>query len=368
MDYHHRSRDECDAEKADHIVGDIETHTPERKPLIPRRAIVAVMVFLGAVFFYMVRSNFSLNLLAMVEKTDANGTVLAGQPDYGPRIRWTVYEQSMLLGAFFYGYGSAAVPIGLLVEKYGIAKAYICVALLVCTVLEVLSPWAAQTSFRCMFIVRLVMGLMQSAYYPATHKLYSKWAPMNEMGVFCFANLGSSFGTLITWTFTGYLIESAGWLSSFYFPGAILAAFTLAWYLLVFETPDVHPSITCREKEYIAENRPNMAKTNVREKHSHFSKSNTFSNNCCRFCRPIVVADVATIVEYSDIAARLGIVAAAVRQRLGVLFRSDWRAKVPQRGTRLSDRKHRNVGLSAVSLAMADVWFVWCSIRCLCVP
>lgn len=261
---------QTDADSSHITTGNDGTQKYASKPLIPRRAIVAVMVFLGAVFFYMVRSNFSLNLLAMVERTDANATIIGGQlPDYGPRIRWTVHEQSMLLGAFFYGYGAAAVPIGLVVEKYGIAKAYICGALLMCTILELLSPLAAQTSFGCMFAVRLAMGLMQSAYYPATHKLYSRWAPMNEMGVFCFANLGSSFGTLITWLFTGYLIEQAGWLSSFYLPGVILGAFTLAWYVLVFETPDVHPTITPREREYIAKNRQNVAKANVLNTHAN---------------------------------------------------------------------------------------------------
>lgn len=229
---------------------------------IPARATVALMVFLGAVFFYMVRANFSLNLLAMVEKINANGTVVE-QSDFGPRIRWTVYQQSALLGAFFYGYAAGAVPIGLLVEKYGIAKRYILIALAACTLLEALSPMAAHASFEWLFASRLAMGLLQSAFFPATHKLYSKWAPRNELGIFCCAGLGSSAGTLLTWLCTGVLIERAGWLNSFYVPAAILAVFTVAWWWLVFESPDVHPRIAAAEREYIAANLPHSANGNV---------------------------------------------------------------------------------------------------------
>lgn len=229
---------------------------------MPARAAVALMVFLGAVFFYMVRANFSLNLLAMVEKIDANGTIVP-QADFGPRIRWTVYQQSALLGAFFYGYAAGAVPIGLLVEKYGIAKRYVLVALVVCTLLEALGPMAARASFEWMFASRLVMGLLQSAYFPATHKLYAKWAPRNELGIFCCASLGSSAGTLFTWLCTGVLIEHAGWTNAFYVPAAILTVFTVAWGWFVFETPDRHPRIADGEREYIAANLPHTADANV---------------------------------------------------------------------------------------------------------
>lgn len=69
---------------------------------------------------------------------------------------------------------------------------------------------------------------------------------------------------------------------------------------------------------------------------------------------------MATIVEYSHITARLGTAAAAVWQRLGLLFRADRCSKVPQRSARLPNRQHRNVGLSAVSLQMDNVRGVWC--------
>lgn len=230
---------------------------------VPTRATIAIMVFLGAVFFYMVRANFSLNLLAMVEKHTENGSLLE-QPDFGPRIAWTPLQQSQLLGAFFYGYTVAAIPIGFVVERYGVSKLYILIALVVCTVLEALSPWAAQNSFGAMIGIRLAMGLIQSAYFPATHKLYSTWAPRNELGIFCFASLGSSAGTLFTMLGTGVLIEWAGWHAAFYLPAVILLVFTLAWHWLVFETPDDHPRIGADEREYIARNLPNLNKGNVR--------------------------------------------------------------------------------------------------------
>lgn len=163
------------------------------------------------------------------------------------------------------------MPIGLLIDKYSIAKSSIFYGFFGTAILEICSPMAAHMSFRLSFAFRLIMGLLQVRYllififtgiehcfkggfYPAVHKLFSKWVPASEMGRFTFTCLGSSAGSVITWMCTGYLIELLGWKYSFYVPGTLVAIYTLAWYFLVFETPARHPRITATERVYIESN------------------------------------------------------------------------------------------------------------------
>lgn len=47
---------------------------------IPTRFVIGAMAFLSSVFAYLIRASFALNLLAMVNVHDENGTLLP-QPD-----------------------------------------------------------------------------------------------------------------------------------------------------------------------------------------------------------------------------------------------------------------------------------------------
>lgn len=62
---------------------------------------------------------------------------------------------------------------------------------------------------------------------------------------------------VITQSVTGYLCESdflGGWPSAFYVFGGVGVLWSVAWFLLVFDHPDVHPRISQEEKHYIVQN------------------------------------------------------------------------------------------------------------------
>lgn len=50
--------------------------------IVPKRLSIAVMMFFACFFSYMLRVNMSINLLAMVQQTDENGTQIE-MPDVG---------------------------------------------------------------------------------------------------------------------------------------------------------------------------------------------------------------------------------------------------------------------------------------------
>lgn len=88
--------------------------------------------------------------------------------------------------------------------------------------------------------------------YPALHNLIARWAPPDEKGKFVSALLGGTFGTVVTWSFTGYLIEKCGWKWAFYAPGAIAAIWSGLWFLILSDDPAHHRFINSSEADYIA--------------------------------------------------------------------------------------------------------------------
>ena len=51
----------------------------------------------------------------------------------------------------------------------------------------------------------------------------------------------------------GFLIASLGWESVFYVTSVIGLVWSIAWFLLIFDTPAQHPRISVEERRYIEE-------------------------------------------------------------------------------------------------------------------
>lgn len=123
---------------------------------------------------------------------------------YGPeRLDWSVYQQSILLGSFFWGYTITPIPSGMLSDKFG-GRRLVGYSFLISCILEALTPVASawfwvsvlirffigffsvrlkNTSFSCESSYRK-NNFLQGVLYPALHKLVSKWAPPEEKGKF----------------------------------------------------------------------------------------------------------------------------------------------------------------------------------------
>lgn len=63
---------------------------------------------------------------------------------------------------------------------------------------------------------------------------------------------GASLGTVIALPLCGWVLDAWGWEAVFYVSGALALLWTVAWWLLVYDSPDQHPRISQEEKEYLA--------------------------------------------------------------------------------------------------------------------
>ena len=93
------------------------------------------------------------------------------------------------------------------------------------------------------------------------HSMFAKWIPLYErsrMSTFMYS--GSQIGTVLTMPIAALLCDSeffGGWPSVFYVFGSIGLIWCAIWFIVVHETPEIHPTIQRKELEMIIANRNN---------------------------------------------------------------------------------------------------------------
>lgn len=111
------------------------------KRAIPTRLKIGFMLFTGSFMIFMLRSNFSIIIIAMTDT-----------------FRWTNYEQNLLLSAYFCGYVGPNLIAGMLAERFG-GRILIFTVLLLSSIVTAFSPLTASSSFSFFFCARLILGV-----------------------------------------------------------------------------------------------------------------------------------------------------------------------------------------------------------------
>jgi len=132
-------------------------------------------------------------------------------------------QLGILLSAFYYTYVLAMVPVGWLAERYG-AKLVLGAGVAVWSIATLLIAFSS--SFYSLLILRLLLGLGESAAFPCASKLLAQAVEPRRLGsangVMSFGYLlGPAVGTLLG----GLLMSAFGWRSIF----MLLGAASLAW-------------------------------------------------------------------------------------------------------------------------------------------
>ncbi|XP_025989174.1 putative inorganic phosphate cotransporter isoform X3 [Solenopsis invicta] len=91
----------------------------------------------------------------------------------------------------------------------------------------------------------------EGATWPAIQPMTARWIPPTERSKFVSHMMASSLGAAITMLMCGFLIASLGWESVFYVTGVIGIIWSVAWFLLVFDSPSQHPRISAEERHFI---------------------------------------------------------------------------------------------------------------------
>nr|XP_034194461.1 putative inorganic phosphate cotransporter [Osmia lignaria] len=166
------------------------------------------------------------------------------------RYPWNEYQVNLVLGSFFWGYICTELPGGRLAEIVG-PKRVFGYSMLLSSGITLLTPLSATYGYIMVAGLRTVLGFMLGATWPAMQPMTARWIPPTDRSKFVSNMMASSLGAAITMPMSGFLIASFGWQSVFYVTGTIGLLWSIAWFLLIFDSPAQHPRISVKERRYI---------------------------------------------------------------------------------------------------------------------
>ncbi|XP_013108812.2 sialin [Stomoxys calcitrans] len=197
-------------------------------------------------------SSITTTTLAPSTANSSSSSSSISVEDVDDRFAWDTYQQNFVLGCFFWGYILTELPGGRLAELIGGRRVF-GHSMLWASLLTLITPLAAHLNYVLLIVVRVVLGFMLGASWPAIHPVAAVWIPPNERSKFMSNMMASSLGAAITMPVCGFLISVAGWASVFYVTGVVGLIWSVLWFTLVFETPATHPRISPEERREIEE-------------------------------------------------------------------------------------------------------------------
>jgi len=130
------------------------------------------------------------------------------------------------------------------------------IAVLLSSVISLFTPAAARLHFGVFMLLRVLTGFCAGFQFPAMHALIARWsAPRYRSLVVAVIFIGTNAGIIVGMVLSGVLCDygfAGGWPSVFYVFGIMGFLFSVAWFLLVYDSPPTHPRISKTELEYWA--------------------------------------------------------------------------------------------------------------------
>jgi len=122
------------------------------------------------------------------------------------------------------------------------------------SVAALLTPTAARIHIVLLIILRVLSGLGEGVISPAMHAMIARWsAPKYRSVVVSVIYAGGNVGIVTGLLLTGVLCDygfAGGWPSAFYVFGLFGCVWSVAWFLLCYNSPSDHPRISAVERKY----------------------------------------------------------------------------------------------------------------------
>ncbi|CAG2104507.1 unnamed protein product, partial [Medioppia subpectinata] len=252
--------------------------TDNTKPNPSPDIMVGVLGSIGCTLVYLLRSNLSVAIIAMVDERtiqadrddmqtddlcyDSSTYNKTGGHEYKGTYIWSESIQGVILGSYFYGY-TVTQLLGSYADRLG-AKWMAGLGVFVPAICNALIPVLADIHYSLVILMRVLIGAFHGVVYSSLFSMFAKWFPQSEKNM---ALTGTTFagnlGGVITMPLAGYLIKTDwldGWPVVFYLTSFVHLIWFAFWCYFVSNSPDEDPKITERELKYIVSNNPNSRK------------------------------------------------------------------------------------------------------------
>jgi len=125
---------------------------------------------------------------------------------------------------------------------------------LLSSVIALLTPAAARIHIVLLIILRVLSGLGEGVMFPALYALIARWSvPKYRSFVISLLFIGYSVGLIAGMLLAGVLCNygfADGWPSVFYVFGMFGCVWSVAWFLVCYNSPCTHPRISTFELKY----------------------------------------------------------------------------------------------------------------------
>jgi MFS transporter, ACS family, D-galactonate transporter len=149
----------------------------------------------------------------------------------------TSVERGWLNSAVFWSYGLAQMPMGWLVDRYGVKWLYTACFALWCLAA---AATGLVTTLTALIVVRLVIGLAESVVVPATYRYlannFEEIQKGTALGIF---SIGGKMGPALGAPIAAWMIVAYSWKAMFVATGLVGLIWLVPWLLMV---RDDHPT------------------------------------------------------------------------------------------------------------------------------
>lgn len=211
---------------------------PEAWCARPRQQhLLVAAIFAG--FFLQALQRSCINLVAI------------GDDGIEAEFGWSSSETSLVLSSFFYGYSLGQIPAGWAVARWGGRRLYS--ALVLPTMLSMLTPWIVPLGPRSVAAQRAVYGVLMSPMYPTALTLVARWArPWERSRFLALVTAGVYLGSAGSTAVAAWVDLAVGWRGVFLVFGAASLLWLPAWYRWGWSSPEEHPRLDGEELALIA--------------------------------------------------------------------------------------------------------------------
>ena len=170
------------------------------------------------------------------------------KPFIADDLGWSELDYGLIVTAFQVAYAIGLLISGALLDRYGTRIGY-SVAIALWSIAGILH--AAARSVYGFVVVRFMLGLGESANFPAAIKTVAEWFPQKDRAYATgWFNSGSTIGAIVAPIIVTGTTVAFGWQWAFIITGA-LGFIWIALWLAFYQKPEEHKRLTREEFDYI---------------------------------------------------------------------------------------------------------------------
>jgi MFS transporter, ACS family, hexuronate transporter len=163
-------------------------------------------------------------------------------------FHWNEKDYGIIIMGFTSAYAIGLVTMGGLLDRIGTRLGYI-ISISIWSLAGMLH--AAARDVVSFITVRFILGIGESANFPAAVKTVTEWFPKRERalatGIF---NSGTSIGAIITPVMVPAITLKWGWQCAFLVTGALGFIWLIFW-IILYKKPELNAHLKDSEREYI---------------------------------------------------------------------------------------------------------------------